>query len=106
MARFVGWTAFADATAADGHADTPWGTVATSAAGRIRVGLAPGAARLDRAGPLHAVVDATEFAGTGYEITLRPSIGPLVRVRANQRLEPGTSVRWVAEPGGIAVFRR
>lgn len=104
VARFLGWTTFADVDVVAGRAATPWGSVTAAAGGPTTAALRPGSATIDPGGPLLATVAASDFTGSAFVVTLQPEAGAAVEATSPHSLPIGSVVRWSVDPFGIVVM--
>lgn len=106
VARFLGWSAFAEVEASAGTAATPWGETSASGDGPAIAALRPGSAAIDRAGPLLATVLAVAFTGEAFAITLQPQDGPPVIAAGLEPAAVGSVLRWRVDPTGIVLLAK
>ncbi|RZQ63655.1 ABC transporter ATP-binding protein [Amycolatopsis suaedae] len=108
VARFLGVTTVVDAHAADGVVTSPLGTLSMNVEdGPVRLGLRPGALRLDAGGDIAGEVVSLAHRRDHLRLTVRVAEGLVVQAMAPVLADPapGDPVRLTADPDGVAITR-
>ena len=105
VARLLGFTNVAPASAVDGRLLTPWGDLGPADGAPVAVLVRPEGVRLDAHGPIEATVTATTFGGARASVHLAVAGGAPdleAEVPGDQIPAVATVVRLFIEPTAVA----